>query len=196
VREAHGSRRQAGHPEEPRRHVVPGIRPELFPQLRRRREPAAAVAPEPEAAGQVAGSPSDASGFLTRYSTSAVEEDKAELFAPLRTEHRAVMRRAKWDEVTAAKASELKRRLRDFCPEIDESFEAMGRRGGQRHEEQRDVFDRVVEWLHRRMTARSWVVAAAVTVAAAVMISVVLGAAVAGLVAVGWKLTNSFVRAR
>lgn len=61
-------------------------------------------------------------GFLNYYSTTGVEEDKAELFANMIVNSQYVSRRAKTDRVLRAKVQTLRRMLADFCPEIDESF--------------------------------------------------------------------------
>ena len=62
---------------------------------------------------------SDMPGFLTRYATAAVEEDKAELFAFLMTAPREVGRRAERDAVLGKKVALLEARLGD-------SFEGLG----------------------------------------------------------------------
>ena len=67
-------------------------------------------------------------GFLNHYSTTAVEEDKAEVFAYLMTDPEYLAGRAKKDEVLAAKAKRMKKLLADFCPEADDTFwEAAGK---------------------------------------------------------------------
>lgn len=59
-------------------------------------------------------------GFLNGYSQTAVEEDKAELYASLLRAPRALLDGV--DPVLASKAREMQRRLRWFCSELDETF--------------------------------------------------------------------------
>ncbi|HRK20830.1 MAG TPA: hypothetical protein PLX06_03435 [Fimbriimonadaceae bacterium] len=61
-------------------------------------------------------------GLLTPYAGSAVEEDKAELFAHLLVNPAFVTERAKLDPVLAKKIELLKRRLATFDPGLGESF--------------------------------------------------------------------------
>ncbi len=61
-------------------------------------------------------------GFLTMYGTSAVEEDKAELFAHLIVDGDFVARRALVDPVLAKKISMLKVRMLKFDQAMDEQF--------------------------------------------------------------------------
>jgi hypothetical protein len=61
-------------------------------------------------------------GFLDYYSTTGVEEDKAEIFANLIVESDYVARRAKTDAVLRAKVRLLEKLLRQFCSEIDPAF--------------------------------------------------------------------------
>jgi hypothetical protein len=61
-------------------------------------------------------------GFLNHYSTTAVEEDKAEVFANLVVGHATVDDRAKTDPVLSAKVSLMKDVLSAFCPDIDDAF--------------------------------------------------------------------------
>lgn len=61
-------------------------------------------------------------GFLTPYGTSAVEEDKAELFAHMIVDGPYVKERASKDSVLAAKVDLLRKRLRDFDTEMDTRF--------------------------------------------------------------------------
>jgi hypothetical protein len=61
----------------------------------------------------------DIPGFLSLYGTSAVEEDKAELFSFLVTDGVFVKQRASDDAVVRAKLTTLKAVLRDFCPDLD-----------------------------------------------------------------------------
>jgi len=55
-------------------------------------------------------------GFLNHYSTTAVEEDKAEVFANLMVNPDYVEKRAKTDKVLRAKVREMKRLLMSFYP--------------------------------------------------------------------------------
>ncbi len=66
--------------------------------------------------------PSNDNGFLTKYATSGVEEDKAEVFAHLMTDHAAVERRAETDDVIKRKVAFMKILLADFCPDMSESY--------------------------------------------------------------------------
>ena len=66
--------------------------------------------------------PSSLPGFLTGYATSAVEEDKAEIFAHLMTDYEAVRKRATTDRVIHKKVLMLKSVLAKFCPDMDETF--------------------------------------------------------------------------
>jgi hypothetical protein len=61
-------------------------------------------------------------GFLTHYSTTGVEEDKAELFAHLLASGPHVRERCERDAVLQAKVERMKKLLADFCPEMDEEF--------------------------------------------------------------------------
>lgn len=61
-------------------------------------------------------------GFLNHYSTTGVEEDKAELFAHLMVEPQVVDKLAKNDPVLAAKVARIKELLFAFCREVDEAF--------------------------------------------------------------------------
>jgi hypothetical protein len=61
-------------------------------------------------------------GFLNHYSTMAVEEDKAEVFAKLIMNHAYVLRRIKADAVLRAKVQLLQERLTKFCPDMDPKF--------------------------------------------------------------------------
>lgn len=61
-------------------------------------------------------------GFLTKYSTSAIEEDKAELFSHLIMNYAYVKQRATEDKVIEAKVALLKRSLFTACPEINDAF--------------------------------------------------------------------------
>jgi hypothetical protein len=61
-------------------------------------------------------------GFLTQYSLSAVEEDKAEIFSHLLVNPAYVEGRIKKDAVLRAKVQLLKERLAKFCPDINDAF--------------------------------------------------------------------------
>lgn len=61
-------------------------------------------------------------GFLSKYSTSAVEEDKAEVFAFLMVAPERVRAIAERDPIVARKVRTLKERLARLSPELDESF--------------------------------------------------------------------------
>jgi len=72
-------------------------------------------------------------GFVDRYAQSAVEEDKAELFAALVVCGESTVRRAERDEILASKIRMLRANCLAFCPEIDERFwkqTRLLRRGG------------------------------------------------------------------
>jgi len=61
-------------------------------------------------------------GFVTGYSTSAVEEDKAELFAFLVVHPAYMAKRAATDPVIRAKVARMKALLAAFCPAVDEAY--------------------------------------------------------------------------
>lgn len=61
-------------------------------------------------------------GFLNHYSTTGVEEDKAEVFANLIVDHHHVEDRAARDAVLHAKVERMKAMLAEFCPEVGERF--------------------------------------------------------------------------
>jgi hypothetical protein len=61
-------------------------------------------------------------GFLNHYSTTAVEEDKAEVFANLIVDYAYVADRAKKDRVLNAKVERMKELLAKFCPDINDRF--------------------------------------------------------------------------
>jgi hypothetical protein len=70
-----------------------------------------------------ASDPTDAQpGFLTRYATSALEEDKAETFSFMLTRPAEVARRAAGDPALAAKVARLRELLVGLDPELDEAF--------------------------------------------------------------------------
>jgi hypothetical protein len=61
-------------------------------------------------------------GFLNHYSTTGVEEDKAEFFANLLVEPEHVQKRAESDAVLKSKVELLRAQLADFCPEMNADF--------------------------------------------------------------------------
>lgn len=61
-------------------------------------------------------------GFLNHYSTTAVEEDKAEVFANLIVNFAYVEARCKKDRVLRAKVRRMKDLLARFCPAINDQF--------------------------------------------------------------------------
>lgn len=61
-------------------------------------------------------------GFLNHYSTTGVEEDKAELFANLFVEPAYVESRTKRDAVLQAKVLLMRKLLRVFCPDMNDAF--------------------------------------------------------------------------
>lgn len=61
-------------------------------------------------------------GFVSTYATSAVEEDKAELFGYLMVQPRRVYAEAGGDLILAAKVRRLKAALQTFCPAADAAF--------------------------------------------------------------------------
>jgi hypothetical protein len=61
-------------------------------------------------------------GFLTCYSMSGVEEDKAELFSFLVVAPKLVGKRAERDRVLANKVARMKDLLAEFCPQLDDAF--------------------------------------------------------------------------
>ena len=61
-------------------------------------------------------------GFMTGYATTAMREDKAELFSYMMTNYPKVKRRTVRDSVLAAKVAYLKAMLLQRCPEMNEAF--------------------------------------------------------------------------
>jgi putative zinc-binding metallo-peptidase len=61
-------------------------------------------------------------GFLNYYSTTGVEEDKAEVFAILIVEPAYIEERIKKDAVLQAKVTLMKKQLNKFCPELNNAF--------------------------------------------------------------------------
>jgi len=64
----------------------------------------------------------DEPGFLNHYSTTGVEEDKAELFANLIVEPSYIETRIKKDKVLETKVNRMKKLLADFTPEMNDPF--------------------------------------------------------------------------
>jgi hypothetical protein len=64
----------------------------------------------------------DAPGFLNRYAASGVEEDKAEIFAHMMVEPKAMAARAKNDKYVRAKLERMRELLAEFTPKMDEAF--------------------------------------------------------------------------
>jgi hypothetical protein len=62
------------------------------------------------------------SGFLNHYSTTGVEEDKAEMFANLLVDYAYVEQRAGRDGVLRAKVERMDLLLAQFCPELNGEF--------------------------------------------------------------------------
>jgi hypothetical protein len=65
-------------------------------------------------------------GFVSRYATSALEEDKAETFAFLMAAPVRLDAIAARDAVIRNKIVALRAELHEFCPEIDGRFWARG----------------------------------------------------------------------
>jgi hypothetical protein len=61
-------------------------------------------------------------GFLNHYSTTGVEEDKAEIFANLMVRPAYLERVIQTDPLLATKVSQMKRLLSRFSKDLDESF--------------------------------------------------------------------------
>jgi len=61
-------------------------------------------------------------GFLTHYSTTGVEEDKAEVFAHLVVNAAVVADRVARDEVLAEKVDQMKSLVQTYCPAADIGF--------------------------------------------------------------------------
>ena len=61
-------------------------------------------------------------GFLNHYSTTGVEEDKAEIFANLMVDSDYVRRRISKDLVLRAKVEAMKALLLKLCPQMNEDF--------------------------------------------------------------------------
>lgn len=61
-------------------------------------------------------------GFMNKYSTQGVEEDKAEIFAYLMTRPEMMAKRIKSDSVVASKTRMLKNLLSSYSDSVDEKF--------------------------------------------------------------------------
>ena len=61
-------------------------------------------------------------GFLNHYSMSGLEEDKAEIFAHMMVNYKAIDSRAETDPIIKAKMSQMKKLLYDFCPAFNKDF--------------------------------------------------------------------------
>ena len=59
----------------------------------------------------------DRVGFLTKYVTSGIEEDKAEMFAHMMIEFAVVAERASTDQVVQRKLTAMRELLESFCAE-------------------------------------------------------------------------------
>src|SRR5215471_3350046 len=66
--------------------------------------------------------PTDAVGFLSTHSMTAIYEDKAEVYAHLIINYGEVTKRAKEDEVLARKIARMKELLHQFCPKFNDEF--------------------------------------------------------------------------
>ena len=64
----------------------------------------------------------DQLGFMNKYSTQGVEEDKAEIFAYLMTRPELMRQRVKTDSVVASKTRMLKNLLASFSDSVNEEF--------------------------------------------------------------------------
>ncbi len=61
-------------------------------------------------------------GFLNRYSQTAVEEDKAEVFSVMVVQAQHVAERSQDDRVLNAKMEQIREAMKSFCPSVDDSF--------------------------------------------------------------------------
>ncbi len=61
-------------------------------------------------------------GFLNHYSTTGVEEDKAEMFANMMVAPKHVASRSEDDPVIKSKLNAMKSLVQKFCPEVNEEF--------------------------------------------------------------------------
>ena len=61
-------------------------------------------------------------GFLNHYSTTGVEDDKAEIFPHLFVSSKIVAMRIERDRVLADKPDQMRSLVQSFCPEMDREF--------------------------------------------------------------------------
>ena len=61
-------------------------------------------------------------GFVNHYSTTGVEEDKAELFAIMIVAPDYIGERVQTDSVLRAKSKRMKILLQEFCPDMSDVF--------------------------------------------------------------------------
>ncbi len=66
--------------------------------------------------------PSDEPGFLNRYATAGVEEDKAEVFAHMMVEPKLIAGRVEKDEYMRAKVERMRELLAAFSRKVDKDF--------------------------------------------------------------------------
>ena len=64
----------------------------------------------------------DEPGFLNRYATAGVEEDKAEVFAHMMVEPNLVAERSRKDKYVYAKLERMTELLAEFTPKMDKTF--------------------------------------------------------------------------
>jgi hypothetical protein len=64
----------------------------------------------------------DAPGFLNRYATAGVEEDKAEFFAHMIVEPKMIAERVKKDKYVHAKVERMTELLAEFSPRVNKEF--------------------------------------------------------------------------
>lgn len=64
----------------------------------------------------------DEPGFVNRYATAGVEEDKAEVFAHMIVDPRAIAERVKKDKFMQAKVERMRELLAEFSPRMDQTF--------------------------------------------------------------------------
>jgi hypothetical protein len=62
------------------------------------------------------------SGFISVHGTSAVYEDKADLYAHMLVNYSGVEKQAASDPIIKSKMARMKELLRKFCPEYDDEF--------------------------------------------------------------------------
>lgn len=66
--------------------------------------------------------PHDEHGFFSVHGTSAVHEDKAEIYAHMMVNYSGVEKRASGDPIVKAKMIRMKELLQKFCPDYDDAF--------------------------------------------------------------------------